>query len=113
MSNGTSFGVPASPQRIADRANVLSSVNSDHNFPARFIRLHQAMRLLNFIQAKYFRRLRLIYIRGYAFNDRLERNIGERVVRQAIGKCACEKAEVNATRHMQQRVEGWDGIAAS
>src|ERR1700743_1118240 len=104
MSNGTSFGVPTGPECIVAGRTSLPQLNSDDNFSARCIRLHQAMRLLNFIQAKYFRRLRSIGICSDAVDDRLERNIGERVVRQTIGKCACEEAEMNATRHMYERV---------
>lgn len=63
------------------------------------------MRILDLLEREDFRRLRTVYALGGAIDDGLKWNAGERILRIAKRECAGEEAQMDAARHLEQRIE--------
>src|SRR5579864_3064826 len=72
-----------------------------HDLAVRFARFHEAMRLLDLLEAEHARRLRPVDPRFDALDDRLERDLGERKLRRAGHERAREHAEAPVARHLE------------
>src|SRR5437870_12708954 len=80
---------------------------ADHPLPAGLIRLHDAMRFADLLEAKHAGRLGLEPARRHLLRNFLQRHVGQREARRAEHKTT-EEREVDTTRHLQQRVEVLD-----
>src|SRR5262245_60788341 len=101
-SKTTTEGVPSSRRAPAwmlgrDLSALLprrSSVDDDH-LPAGLVRLHDAMRLADLLEAEDARRLRLQPARRHVLGELLQRDVGEREARGAEDEAA-EEGQVDA-----------------
>ena len=90
-------------QREACEAYIVSqrSAVDDHDLAAGLVGLHDAMRLVDFLEA---RRLGPEPALRHLPRDVLERHVGQRETRRAEHEAA-EEGEIDAARHLQERIE--------
>jgi hypothetical protein len=89
----------------------MSAVDDDH-FPVGLVGLHDAMSLTDFVEAKDPRRLGVEPASRNVLGDFLKRDVREREARCAEHEAA-EEGQIDAARHLQERVEVGDGIEAT
>src|SRR5262245_6329607 len=85
-----------------------SAVEHDH-LSAGFVCLHYAVSFLDLIEAEGSDRLDVEPTGRGISGDLLKRHVREREARRAENEAA-EEGQVDAARHLQQRVEVGDGI---
>src|SRR5260370_3788871 len=102
--------------RVSGRLTVDScsawSVEDHHHLSCGLVGLHHAMRLADLLEAEYTRRLCPEAARRHLPPDVLEQHIRQRATRRAEHEAA-EERQVDAARHLQQRIEVGDRCAAA
>src|SRR5262245_14592962 len=88
----------------------VSRRSEDHNhFSAGFVLLHDAMSVTDFVEAEDSDWLDVEPTSRGVGGDLLKRHVREREARRTEDEAA-EEGQMNAARHLQQRVEVADGI---
>jgi hypothetical protein len=92
-------------ERGARMPPALAPLQAHHDLARRLVGLHQAVRLLNVLEAKHLRGLRSVYSRGHPIDDILKWNLGEREFRRPGDERARKHAELRATRNLEHRLK--------
>src|SRR5437660_34555 len=86
---------------------------ADHDqLSASLVSLHGAVRLTDLVEAEDTNRLDVEPTGGCVLRDLLQRHVREREARRAEDETA-EEGQIDAARHLQQRVEVGDRIEAT
>src|SRR6266403_3922664 len=80
------------------------TVHDHHHFPLGLVRLHHSMRLMDLLELINPGRFCLVPAGSDILGDALQRNVGERKAGGSKHETA-EEGQIDATRHLQERVE--------
>src|SRR5262249_41376117 len=79
-------------------------IHDHHHFALGLVRLHHSMRLTDLLELENARWLRLVSAGCDIIGDALQRDVGERKAGGSEHETA-EEGQIDATRHLQERVE--------